>query len=152
MEGGPLDPPHRARPLRRRGGRHWSDSTTVPAAPPPIPRTRNASAFHVLPNPLAARAQTPAGPRGPGRCQRARAVSQAAARSAVAGSPPRLAGPRRLWAPGLAGSLRAPAASGGGPGAATPPPAPVAWSPARGARRPFSDADWPELQGAGRWV
>lgn len=61
---------------RPRGG----DSTNPVEnpSPPPIPRTRNAAAFQILPDPLTSRAQTPAGPRGLGRCQRVRAVPQAA--------------------------------------------------------------------------
>lgn len=64
-------------------GRPWavgSDSSNPEGnlSPPSIRRIRNTTAFHILPGPLTPRAQTSAGLRSPGRCQRAGAVPQAA--------------------------------------------------------------------------
>lgn len=64
-------------------GRPWaggseSSNPEGTLSPPSTRRIRNTAAFHILPGPLTPRAQTSAGPRSPGRCQRAGAVRQAA--------------------------------------------------------------------------
>lgn len=138
-------PPYSAQPLCKKGcqilpqpaGPRGGESTNPGGNPslPPIPRTVNAAAFHILPGPLTLRAQTPADPSGPGRCQRAPAVPQAAPRRGHPKPAPVSGAGRRQPAPGLARSAGAPAASAAA-SAAPParPPLPPRRQAGRGAR------------------
>lgn len=90
--GRPWAPSPRGAPSQEAGefsGRRWAvrGKSTNPRnpspppplpTPPPLPPRDNATAFHILLGTLTPRAQTAAGPRGRGRCQRAQAAPQAA--------------------------------------------------------------------------
>lgn len=86
-EGPPCTPSPRESPVAGETSRPWGRPHAALGRqrqpswerhPSPNPRTGNAAAFHILLDPLTLRAQTSAGPSGPGRCQRARAVPQPA--------------------------------------------------------------------------
>lgn len=113
---------------RPRGRRHQLGREPLPS---PNPQARGRGWAPHSPGPSNPEGPDPGRPERPGRCQRARAVPQAAPRRGHPEPAPVSGAGRRLRAPGLAGSAGAPAALAAPPAL---PPLPPRRPPGRGAR------------------